>query len=98
MNPHDPRTLDRRASDALDEAERRLRRKLTLADLERDGPPVKLRDLCALTGFTKEKFYADIERGTLDARRVGNGEGRWCVWVVTRQEALRHLRKLGVAA
>jgi len=65
-------------------------------ELQQDGPPVKLRDLCSLTGFSKMKFLDDIERGDLDVRRIRTGERR--LIVIERAEARRYLLALGFAA
>ncbi len=65
----------------------------TLADLERHGPPVRIRDLCRLTGFGKDKFYADIERGDLKADYIRTGQTKLAV--IERAEAVRHLTAIG---
>lgn len=85
---------DRAITDSADREEQRSR--LTLSDLERDGPAIRLRDLCAVTGFSKMKFLNDIERGILDVRRVATGDTH--VVLVEREEARRYLTAIGFAA
>jgi predicted DNA-binding transcriptional regulator AlpA len=69
---------------------------LTLRDLEQDGPPIRLRDLSKLTGFSKDKFYLDIDRGDLQAKPVKTRSR--VVYMVERDEALRYLRAIKFAA
>lgn len=42
---------------------------LTLANLHADGPPVRLRDLVAITGLSKMTILRDIDTGDLHAFR-----------------------------
>lgn len=72
------------------------RRLLAISDLEDAGPPVRLRDLCALTGFTKTKFYDAIESGELPAKWIRTGQTKLAV--VERRDALRYLTDIGFAA
>lgn len=69
---------------------------LTLADLRREGPPIRLRELASLTGFTKEKFYDAIERGELQPLWILTGQTRMIM--VERLEALRYLQQIRFAA
>jgi hypothetical protein len=57
------------------------------------GPPVRLRDLCRLTGFSKMKFLDDIDRGDLTVQRIRTGHNH--LIVVEREEARRYLETLG---
>ena len=69
---------------------------ISLQGLRAGGPPVRLRDLCALTGFSKMKFLDDIERGKLHARRVATG--RTHVVLVERDEACRYLTSINFSS
>lgn len=68
----------------------------TWDELQLDGPPVRLRDLCRLTGFSKMKFIDDIERGDLEAIPVRTCRTK--VWMIERSEARRYLLNIGFAA
>ena len=68
---------------------------ITLAFLQQAGPPVRLRVLCEITGFSRAPFVEAIERGELNARLVGRGRGRY---LVDRHEAIRYLRAIKFAA
>jgi hypothetical protein len=67
---------------------------MTRADLEQDGPAIRLSALVRLSGYTltRHKLYADIERGELDATPVPCGQLHY--WFVTRAEATRYLATL----
>ncbi len=94
MTPHD---LQQHARDAIRQSHRAQRKaRLTLADLEHAGPPVRLKDLADLTGFSKQKFYQDIQRGILPAAQVQTGQTT--VYAVERGEALGYLRAIKFAA
>lgn len=73
-----------------------MRGKFTQADLFMDGPPIRLRDLCAVTGFSKMKFLDDIDRGRLEVRRVETGRGH--VVLIDREEARRYLSAIRFVA
>jgi hypothetical protein len=75
---------------------RRKRPRLSLAELQQDGAPVRLIDLARLTGFSKDKFSRAIDLGELEATRV-----RACsrfIIVIERAEALRYLHEIRFAA
>ena len=55
--------------------------------------PLRLSDLCKITGFSKMKFLDDIERGDLAVRRVRTGQTH--VVLVDREEAYRYLVSIG---
>lgn len=59
-----------------------------------EGRPLRLRDLVALTGWSKAKLLADIRGGYLGANRVRCGTAH--VWLVPFCEAQRYLRALGL--
>jgi len=69
---------------------------LSMADLQRVGPPIRLRHLCALTGFSKMKFFAAIERGDLDVTWIRTGQTK--IALIDRVEARRYLTAIGFAA
>jgi hypothetical protein len=56
-----------------------------------DGPPVRLRDLAAVTGLSKPKLQADARAGHL---RLLPTTGR--LLLVDYREARRYLRELGL--
>jgi hypothetical protein len=61
---------------------------------EAQGPPLRIRDIAALTGFSKQKVMADVRGGYLVAREIPCG--RAVMWVVPFSEAQRYLRELMV--
>jgi hypothetical protein len=64
---------------------------LTIADVWQDGPPLRLRDLVAITGLTPETVRAEIAARQLTGHRLaGNG-----YWMIQRAEARRWLAALG---
>jgi hypothetical protein len=65
---------------------------MTRAGLEQDGPAVRLSVLVRLSGFTRHKLYADIERGALTAFR--RRCGRLSYWYVERYHASEYLSVL----
>lgn len=84
--------LEERARRLIDESRQAER----LAFLLEDGPPVRLRDLCSVTGFSKMKFFDAIDKGELVVRWIRTGQTRMVV--VERREALRYLTDIGFAA
>ena len=66
---------------------------MTRADLETEGPPIRIRELVRLTGFSRHKLYADIRRDELQI--VAMRCGQMTYWHVDRHEALRYLDALG---
>lgn len=66
---------------------------MTRTDLEHDGPPIRIRELVRLTGFTRHKLYADIRRDELNV--VAFKAGSHYYWHVERAEALRYLNAIG---
>jgi hypothetical protein len=88
---------DDRAHELIQESRNEERRaRLTLEDLRHDGPPVRLRDLCSVTGFSKMKFFDAIDRGELEARAIRTG--RTTLTIVERSEAVRYLEQIGFVA
>ena len=85
-------------SDALFRAARREERRAvqTLEDLRSGGPPVRLRDLCVVTGFSKMKFFSAIDAGDLRVSWVKTGQTRMAL--IERSEALRYLLDINFAA
>jgi hypothetical protein len=72
----------------------RAQQAITVAEwLLEHGPPVRVRDLARVTGFSKGKFYADIERGRLEAYEVKTGQT--IVYTIARAEAVRYLAAIG---
>lgn len=70
--------------------------RVTLEQLQQGGPPVRIRDLSALTGFSKQKFFDAIDRGELDVKWIRTGQTRMAT--VERDEAWRYLVGIGFAA
>jgi hypothetical protein len=68
------------------------REPLTLDEVRADGPPVRMRDLVALSGLTSPTIRAEIAAGQLIAHRLA-GVGQW---LVSRVEARRWLAALGL--
>jgi hypothetical protein len=64
---------------------------LTLAAIQQDGPPVRIRDLVAVTGLTPATIRTEIAAGHLRAHRLA-GVG---YWMVPRHEARRWLEAIG---
>ena len=65
------------------------RRRPTRADLEVDGPPIRLSDLAALAGFSRQKLRAELAAGDLHGSKVRCAT-RFMV-VIDRSEARRYL-------
>jgi hypothetical protein len=65
---------------------------ITLDALQQDGPPVRMRDLVALSGLASPTIRAEIAAGHLAAHRLA-GVG---YWLVARVEARRWLAEIGV--
>lgn len=70
--------------------------KFTTAELLKDGPPIRLRDLCAVTGFSKMKFLGDIDLGRLEVKRVITGDTH--IVLIEREEARRYLAAIRFVA
>jgi hypothetical protein len=64
---------------------------LTLAEIQQPGPPVRIRDLVAVTGLTPATVRGEIDAGHLSAHRLA-GVG---YWLIHRDEARRWLARLG---
>jgi hypothetical protein len=64
---------------------------LTLPEIQQPGPPVRIRDLVAVTGLTPATVRGEIDAGHLRAHRLA-GVG---YWLVQRGEAWRWLEALG---
>jgi predicted DNA-binding transcriptional regulator AlpA len=64
---------------------------MTRADLAKPGPAIRLREVSKLSGFGRQKLYADIDRGLLAAHQVQCG--RLWYWYVHRRDALTYLRE-----
>lgn len=67
---------------------------LTLAEIQKDGPPVRLRDLVALTGLNPITVRRDIYCHALAARKRVNK--RNSTFFVGREEARRWLLSMGI--
>ena len=65
---------------------------ITVDALQQEGPPVRMRDLVALSGLTSPTIRAEIAAGQLIAHRLA-GVGQW---LVSRVEARRWLAALGL--
>lgn len=65
----------------------------TLREIEADptGPPVRLRDVVAITGFSRNTLFADIQRGALAAWKRDAGNGSPCL--IDRSEVLAYLNR-----
>lgn len=68
---------------------------LTLADLDVDGPPVRVRDLIAITGLSKHTVYRDIASGHLHAFQRTSAR---VSFFVDRDVARQWLSRLGFMA
>jgi hypothetical protein len=65
---------------------------LTIADVWQDGPPLRLRDLVAITGLTVATVRAEIAASQLTGYQLA---GKGCYWMIHRAEARRWLAGLG---
>jgi hypothetical protein len=64
---------------------------LTLAEIQQPGPPVRIRDLVAITGLRHDAIYEDIAAGRLiGRRRMGFGH-----YYLHREDARVWLRAMG---
>jgi hypothetical protein len=63
---------------------------LSLADIQQDGPPARLRDIVAISGLTAATIRAEIAAGQLAGHRLA-GKG---YWMIQRVEARRWLGAL----
>jgi hypothetical protein len=66
---------------------------MTRADLEQDGPPIRLSQLAKILGMSRYKLMNDAERGDLRLVRIKCGQLRYRH--VERDEALRYLDAVG---
>ena len=66
---------------------------LTLAEVWLDGPPVRLRDLVAITTLSWSTVRRDIDALALRAHK--RQHGRQPVYFVARPEARRYLSEMG---
>lgn len=66
---------------------------LTLVELCDDGPLVKLRDLAAISGISKEKIRADARAGIFQTVRLSDQPN--ANYYVQRHEARRYLARFG---
>ena len=66
---------------------------LGLVDLQRDGPPVRLRDLVAMTGLSTDTVRRDIHAGELHAFK--RRSGRNASFFVDRDVARIWLVRMG---
>lgn len=64
-----------------------------MADLHLDGPPVRLRDLIAITGLSSDTLYRDIKSGDLHAFK--RWSGRNASYFVDRDVARQWLARMG---
>ena len=69
---------------------------LTLAQLESDGPPVRLRDLVAMTGLSLRTIQRDIAYRQLHAFR--RRQGASSPYFVDRDVARAYLARMGFTA
>lgn len=67
---------------------------MTLQDLLLDGPPVRLRDLQAITGLSRSTLRKDVAFGQLRASKRPGVAGNASL-LVHRDEARRYLAQLG---
>lgn len=74
-----------------EQEERRSRRYLRMSReaLREDGPPVRVKTVAELAGISKQKVFADADRGVLTIKTRQCGQ-RW-MGVIDRAEALRYL-------
>lgn len=68
---------------------------MTLQEIFVDGPPVKVRDLAAISGLTRETVSQDIRTGCLTAFRRDQQFGSRSIYLVHRRDAQRWLMQLG---
>lgn len=66
---------------------------LLFTELEEHGPPVRIRDLVALTGLSSPTILADIACGVLHAAKRCNKPNS--PYFIKRAEARRYLSSLG---
>jgi predicted DNA-binding transcriptional regulator AlpA len=64
-----------------------------MADLQLDGPPVRLRDLVAITGLSSDTIYRDIKGGYLHAFKRRSGKS--ASYFVDRDVARQWLDRMG---
>jgi predicted DNA-binding transcriptional regulator AlpA len=64
-----------------------------MADLQQDGPPVRLRDLVAITGLSSDTIYRDIHGGYLHAFKRRSGKS--ASYFVDRDVARQWLDRMG---
>lgn len=64
---------------------------LTLAELFQPGPPIRVRDLCAITGWPRIRIHRALECGDL----VSLAHHARAMVYITRQEARRWLLACG---
>lgn len=69
---------------------------LTLPELAHDGPPVRVRDLIAITGLAYNTINSDLKCGLLHGtlRKPKKGSS----YLIARSEARRYLTQMGVTA
>ena len=61
------------------------------------GPPLRTRDLAELTGFSLRFIQVEITEGRLRAARPPVRHERAGQWLISREEAVRYLRAIGVS-
>lgn len=59
-----------------------------------DGPPIRVRDLLAITGWSRPRVHRAIKAGELIPLRPHPGVARATVFI-QREEARRYLRAMG---
>lgn len=69
------------------------RQPLGLEDLTIQGPPVRLRDLVAITGLSEQRVRNDIKGKYLRARKYIDSNN--ATWFIDRADARKWLSKLG---
>ncbi len=69
------------------------RRPVTAAELQEEGPAVRVRDLHAITGISVKTILADIKAGELKARPRSNKPN--APWLITRPEARAYAARMG---
>ncbi len=67
---------------------------LTLSQLAQDGPPVRVRDIVALTGLGYRTIARDVKEGQIRSTRPKQAGAS--PHLIRRDEARRYLTQLGV--
>lgn len=70
------------------------RRPCSAAELLEEGPAIRVRDLCHITGICSKTILADIREGRLKARKRSDDYEK-SPWLIARPEARRYAERMG---